>query len=250
MKNFTMWFTSIVMLFSSVSTFAKGGYSIIGEVSTSNKNIEFTTTDGSTGNKVTFAPDIISLDYAGTVVYGDVYARYKISQTLKDDKAIQNSIITMERSDQDLTIGQFLSAGVSLFIGYKTGEFQAVVAEDTAATNPTMRVKFVDEGGFAGIGYSTTVGKGALSISLAYADMDGEMTIKTSTGDVQGTTGETTGTSVSINWSTQISESTNFILGLNTTRYDMEDKDLGIGGLDFSTEQKFDSVSLGLSHYF
>jgi hypothetical protein len=220
--------------------------SVIGEVATSNKQIDFYTTDGGSGAKIRFAADILTLDYAGTVIYRNFYSRVKISQTIKDDSVIINTVVMMERTDQDFTLGYFLGGGVSVFAGYKHGVFEAFVTGDQASD--AMRARFIDNGAFAGVGYSFPVGKGAMSLSLAYADMDGEIEIKSTTSEI--TTGDTTGYSFSLNWNTPITETTNFVFGLNSTRYDFDDQDLVIGGYDFSTEQSFDSVSLGLVHYF
>ena len=225
---------------------AETGINFIGEVMTSNKKIDFITTDGGTGGKVSFPADILTLDYAGTAVYNNFYARFKVSQTIKDDAVLLDTVVMMDRSDEDYTLGYIVGGGVSVFVGYKHGEFEAFVTGDLA--NSARRARFIDNGVFVGAGYTVPVGKSALALSLAYADMDGEIDIKSTIHDI--TTGDTTGYSFSINFNTPITDATNFVFGLNSTRYDFEDNDLGISGLDFGTEQSFDSVSLGLVHFF
>lgn len=246
MKKLTIMLLTIYVSMAALPAQAEGGINFIGEVSTSNKKIDFYTTDGATSGKVSFAADILTLDYAGTAIYKNFYSRVKISQTIQDDAVLYNTVIVMDRSDQDLTLGYFLGGGISVFVGYKRGVFEAMVTGDPV--DSARRARFIDNGAFAGGGYTIPVGKGALSLAFAYADMDGEIEIKDTASMV--TTGDTTGYSFSLNWNTPISESTNFVFGLNTTRYDFEDNDLAFGGVDFGTEQSFDSVSLGLVHYF
>ncbi|MDH5649316.1 MAG: hypothetical protein OEY67_06635 [Gammaproteobacteria bacterium] len=244
-KQLTATLFCLSTVLTSLQLKADEGVNFIGEVSTSNKSIDFYTTDGGTGGKVHFAPDILTLDYAGTLSYQNFYSRIKISQTIMDDKVLFRTLTFMNRSDQDFTLGYYIGGGISMFAGYKRGEFEAFVEGDSS--NPSVRARFVDSGAFAGASYSVSFEASSLALTLAYADMDGEISVQ-SNGS-QKTTGDTTGYSFSVTWSKPITDATSFTAGINATRYEFEDSDLGIG-LDFGTEQSFDSISLGLLHYF
>lgn len=237
-------------MLASFQLIADDAVEYIAEVSTSNKSINFSTVDGDTGNPVSFAPKILTLDYTGTVSYEKYYVRLKLSQAIQDDVVYDGDVILMTRSDYDLTLGFYVGSGVSVYLGNKRGKFELNVIGEEAVAFPVVNrnVKFIDEGGFLGLSYVKQLDRSSLSFSLAYASMDGEIKINEGAASFI-TTGDTTGYSLSAAWSLPISESTNLSVVLNTIRYDFDDKDLGLA-LDFSTEQSFDNVSVGLVHYF
>lgn len=237
------------MMLSSFQSSADDAWGVIGEVGTSNKDVEFSTFDGSTGTRAVFAFDVLTLDYAGTFYYQNFYTRLKLSRTIQDETIFSNGgVVTATRDDLDLTLGYFLGSGFSGFIGYKRADFEAISAVDSTTSEINSKTKFIDDGPFIGVSYSLPLQDSSFSFSFAYADMDGEIRRNTAVAG-QSTTGSTTGLSYFASWSKPVSESTTFIVSINAVRYDFDDEQDGLGA-DQSTEQSFDIISLSLSHYF
>ncbi|MBE9563797.1 MAG: hypothetical protein IMF17_01030 [Proteobacteria bacterium] len=239
------------VVLTSFQSYAEEEWGVIGEVGTSNKDVEFSTFDGSTGTRAVFSFDVLTLDYAGTFYYQNFYTRLKLSRTIQDDTIFSSgAVINATREDLDLTVGYFIGAGFSGFIGYKRADFEAISAVDGISVpgEVNSKTKFVDDGPFIGVSYSLPLQDSSFSFSFAYADMDGEIRRSTVTVD-QSTTGSTTGASYFASWSKPVSDSTTFIVSLNAVRYDFDDEEDGLGN-DQSTEQSFDIISVGISHYF
>ena len=249
LRSLIVGVSAAFVVLTSFQSYAEEEWGVIGEVGTSNKDVEFSTFDGSTGTRAVFAFDVLTLDYAGTLYYQNFYTRLRLSRTIQDDTIFSNGgVINATREDLDLTVGYFLGAGFSGFIGYKRAEFEATSAVDGSTSEINSITKFVDDGPFIGVSYSLPLQDSSFSFSFAYADMDGE--IRRNTAIVsQSTTGSTTGASYFASWSKPVSDSTTFIVSLNAVRYDFDDEKDGLGA-DQSTEQSFDIISVGISHYF
>lgn len=248
--NLVIAVTYFCVMFASFPLRAEGGLEFVGEVATTNKNIEFLTIDGDTGEPISLAPKIITLDYAATVLYKDFYARAKLSQTIQDDTVFFGDFIVMSRWDADFTLGYYVGKGVSIFAGQKRGVLEADVFVDqvVSPTEPNIRIRFTDSGPFVGMSYRLPLDKSALSFSFAYADMDGKINGFIGLFNVVST-GDTTGFSYSASWTKPVSKLTNFFARLNVIRYEFDDQQQGLSA-DFNAEQEFDNLSLGIVHYF
>jgi len=230
---------------------ADGGPEFVFEAGTSNKSIQFSTIDGGTGNPVNYSAKIVTLDYAGTVLYRNFYTRLKLSQSIKDDvvyDTVKGDVLFMSRSDLDLTLGYYIGGGVSAFIGHKRGEFEANVAVDVSSPDKNVRAGFIDSGIFAGMSYSVPLEESTVSLNFAYAKLDGEIDIAFP-GATASTSGDTTGFSYSASWSKPITDSTSFTVALNVIRYELDDTALLLGTV-MDTKQDFDAISVALVHYF
>jgi len=128
---------------------------------------------------------------------------------------------TGDRTDYSVALGvKVLDDKGAVFVGYKGGTSQA------DGTNGT-KLKFEEDGFFVGANYGWTLfDKGVLSINVAVARMDGELTqipggiFATAPWDLTlKADGDTTGFSGGIAWNSSITEKLTYSISANATSY-------------------------------
>lgn len=208
-----------------------------------------------------------------------IYINFEHDISVKDHQELEfgpNEIlfIGMGRSDTNLTFGYLLNDSASIFMGYKQAtldvKLNSVIEPSGGAPVPTpppyvgnqpraQDVEFSDKGLYVGASYTHNVGEtGALSYSVAYADLDGEVSIMSAEYDVTTNTilrnftkidGSTSGISWGIVWTDGFAENVAYNIALKMNLYEFDDEVL-LGGNDLSTEETFTILSIGLRKYF
>lgn len=194
-----------------------------------------------------------------TGFYKNAYIAGEYEILLTDDtnyeaeKGGSVTVLVFERKDANLTAGYNVWRGLSIFGGYKYGATIAVA-------QPPVQQKIVSSelGPFAGISYGHRLGSGALGISIAYADMDGEVRVKfMGTGTSTDIPGKTRGLSYGLSWSAPLTDQIDYRLGIKVNRYQfkVDDPSQDVLGTsrpagDFNTDENFTIYSIMLSRQF
>lgn len=147
----------------------------------------------------------------------------------------EKEITSVERQDLTLTFGFLPMKGLSVFAGYTVGEMK-----DDFNGN-----FHEDKGPFIGAGYSFAIQNSSLGLTLAYANLDGE--IRTD-GAVPGSdpiptaSGDTTGISLGVTWSGPYRGDIGYLIGLRLRRYDFDANDAAYNG-----DKNVTAVTAGLT---
>lgn len=221
----------------------------------SEKHVTHAFRDDDPTNRPEFAGDFGSVIIGLTTVFDKFYVNLNSEQSWKDDTAVFNSsLLYMDRDDYALTLGYAVSNTTSVFAGYKYGKTGFTNASLEAGSTVASTFSFKEEGPFIGIAYTHSISnKSSVGLSLAYADMDGEVNNHTldageaGTGPTDGS-GKVDGISVGIKYANALSDSTQLILGIKSVRYDS--KGTAIDYTPYEIESEYDYVTLGLSYYF
>lgn len=180
-----------------------------------------------------------------------------------------------ERSEAALTIGYRVYSGgnnigpVNVFVGYLNGNSawrSTDFTYDTSVVPSTYqfsvyRYIFSENGGYIGANYSQPFGeKGTLSLSAAYALLDGNLGILSSWGDNFDYISDATGYSLGITWTGPITGNLNYRVGMKHVKYDFNVTKFrdNISGtvtvlpswFDFSIHEEMNSFFFGVSAYF
>lgn len=228
----------------------------------------------------TLKPLFVSNTLNFTAVKDRIYLNIEYDISTKDHQELsidanEAQFIDMSRSDTNFTFGYILNNSTSVFFGYKSAaldvKLDTVVDPDGGTPAPppapvvgnavrAQDVEFKDAGFYIGASYSHNVGDtGSFSYSAAYADMDGEVSIRgaeyqpaTNTLFVfsERTEGTTSGLSLGITWNDSFTETANYSVALKVNLYEFEDEALSIGSDDLSTDETFTILSIGLRKYF
>jgi len=196
-----------------------------------------------------------TLDLGFTMFTSRYYVALNYDTTIKEDYSIVNGgTIEVEttRLDQGIAAGYEIGGGLGVFLGYKIGETEQHAFRPAGAD--AVSLSYYDKGPFAGVSYGRSFGKaGSFSASLAYANMDGEISESDHvTGVTERTTGTTSGLSYGIKWTKEMREGRTLAIGFKRHDYRFKDKDMALSGGSGSSDldQKFDTIYVQMSDFF
>lgn len=158
-----------------------------------------------------------------------------------------------DRQDSSITLGRkFMDNRAALYVGYKTGKSEA-------SGNQGQHLSFEEKGYFIGANYAWLIGnKGALSINLAYADLDGDLVEQVTNPAFDGltvpldtnATSNAQGLSYGIAWSARLSQTISYALSIDARSYTFEDvRDSNPDAIP-SNEFKEEFLSASFSLYY
>jgi hypothetical protein len=192
-----------------------------------------------------FTPKFIVLDTSLSIISGKFYVSANYDASVKDDLQVPvpgGTVVSFSREDYAVTAGYGVWKKVSLFAGYKSGKTEAVAFADPGA-DPNVKIKFEEDGPFVGFSVSHNVSNtSTLGASIAYASLDGSNFSGQDKGD-------TTGLSVGLTLTGNLSETVDYQIGLKAIRYEF-DHDVPAGVEDSSSELNFDILTIGIKRYF
>lgn len=128
-----------------------------------------------------------------------------------------------DRSDTSITFGKkILDNRGAIYIGYKAGE-------SSADGNNGQSLTFKEDGLFIGTNYAWRVSDGAISINIAYADLEGKLKEEVTANfgalnvplDTDATS-DAQGVSYGISYSGNISKHLNYSIGIDSQKYTFE----------------------------
>ncbi|MCK4704155.1 MAG: hypothetical protein KAT90_01630 [Gammaproteobacteria bacterium] len=141
----------------------------------------------------------------------------------------QGEITGIERQDYTFTAGYLPTQAVSVFLGYTVGEMK-----------DDFQGEFHDDRGhFLGVGYSYLNNTTNFTVTLAYADLDGSITVDGVPAD--NTKGQTRGFSYGFTVSGPFRETMAYSIALKIRQYDYE-----VSGRNEVTDKEITSLTLGL----
>lgn len=127
-----------------------------------------------------------------------------------------------DREDITITFGRkILDNRVGIYAGYKTGKSEA-------SGDQGQHLKFEEKGFFIGTNYAWTIGdKGVLSVNLAIADLDGDLTEDVTNPLFDSVTvpltinasSDAQGLSYGLSWSSRLSDNLSYSLSLDAKSY-------------------------------
>ncbi len=217
--------------------------------------------------------------------------------------ALQGSDVDVSREDVSLTLGYNAWRTLNLFIGYLNGETELtpdpfcadlvlpIDADDIARgqvsctrtnragfqfflgdqgfynSQPEYRQTYSEDGPYIGASYSFRFQElGTLSLSFAYADMEGEYKDNANDPDaifnVDGEAsflpfnyrGDTRGTSIGITWTGSLGDTTAYSLDVRRQAYSMDGSDktgaANLQGVKLETDEEMLGISAGVQFYF
>lgn len=202
-----------------------------------------------------FSPSFNTFDIAVTGAMGRFYLTLDHDISIKDAvETDPNGLIFFSRSDSSLTLGYSIMDWLSIFTGFRTGETEANYSANNSSFGNTSEGYYI---GLNGSHYFEK--KGSLSLSLAIASLDGSVALSEPFVDTSvflvgnpppsEINGSAVGYSLGLSWSGKYSEDTNYSIGIKLQRYEFED-DIVFGGLDLSYDENFNTISIGLTHFF
>lgn len=201
--------------------------------------------------------------------------------------ALPDSKVEVGREDISLTFGFNVWKSANIFIGYldgKTtltpnpfcGDFQttstdlcgrlnragfqyALEDEGLVANQPTYEQEYTEKGLFLGGSYGFNINDiGTLSVSLAYASMDGKY--EDNAQDPSGLTnfrkfdyeGDSTGTSLAVTWTSPLGENSAYTIDLRRQAYSMDGKDQtgNLSNVQLETDEEMVGLTAGVQFYF
>lgn len=165
--------------------------------------------------------------------------------------------LDMSRTDYFLTFGYRITDVISVFGGWLNGETMVMMAGMRQTGGPgvinysVQEIDYSEKGPYAGLSLAHSFGdKGTLSLSLAYARLNGVLTQTRNTVTI-GTTattaeGDVAGLSYTLTWAGTLSGTLGYRLGLKATRYASESSPDNPGGIT----EEYNTVFLGVVNYF
>jgi len=162
-----------------------------------------------------FQGDWISGKLSTTFTADRYYIQLNYSAPLRTSREFVGDVMTeRDRDDADVVLGASAYKGLSVFIGEKYGR--------TRLFNNSGEVSFIENGPFAGLAWSQAIGDlGNLSVSAAYAVMDGDFIIR-GTSSKTVISGDVAGYSFGATWSGPLSSKIVYKIGYKRHRYDFE----------------------------
>lgn len=200
--------------------------------------------------------------------------------------ALNGSKVEVERRDMAITLGYEVIENLNAFIGYLDGQtnltpnpfcanpnasapcsrsnraFQQFYLEDNdfVAGLATYEQTYSESGFYAGAAYGIPVADiGTITLSLAYAIMDGEYKDNASDPnqnwedfDAFHYEGDATGVSFGTTWTSGLNEYAAYFVDLRLQSYSMEGEDdvAGMETITLETEEKMFGVTAGIQLYF
>ncbi|MFL0803453.1 MAG: hypothetical protein K6L81_07020 [Agarilytica sp.] len=145
------------------------------------------------------------------------------------------------------------------FIGDNPG--QAVPPAYHVANQPSYEQEYTEKGFYIGMSYGFNINDvGTLSVSFAYADMDGKY--KDNANDPNNAfggsfvafnyEGDSTGTSTAVTWTSPLSEYAAYTIDLRRQAYSMDGKDKSgaLSGVTLDTDEEMVGLTAGIQLYF
>jgi len=200
-------------------------------------------------------PEYTTVNLAFTAVYKDFYTTVNLDQSLRDDAKIlfdgaNSSAAIISREDAGVTFGYSLWKGLSVFGGYKLGRTDVTIFSDSNPSEENLEVVFDEEGLFVGGNYTVNFDNGKmLSLSLGFADLDGDITLTNVSRGARMVPGDLTGFSYALTWSVPSGDSLTYNYGLRANRYEFKDTS-GDPTEDLSFDENFTIITFGVSNYF
>lgn len=244
---------------------AESGPTVVANASINYKSLEFAIVN------TEFTPRLTTLDIGITVASGQFYGTLNYDQSIKDAYVYDyttsspgggtgdDTVMAVSRDDIRLTLGYNVTPSVVLFGGYMEGTTDVFRIANYGAISDPMNPepdRFNGEGSitmngpFLGAGYSFAFGStGALSISVAYADMGGEFFYDEGASK-QRVDGETKGFSYSINWTGPMGDNASYNIGLRSNQYEFKVTETLTTNDDFDHDQIYNMFTIGVSRYF
>ena len=203
-----------------------------------------------TVRKVSFSSLNLSLTGFKDKLYASVNTELPFSDKSYDFSGQGGETVrTLAREDFGVTVGYNVYPGANLFMGYSYGENRFL--NDSFTTPGTVdKVKETDSGPFLGANYSKEIENyGSLSLTLAYALLDGEIKSNdlTQTGIFTNNTGDTTGFSFALTYSNKYDEDSNYFVSVKVKNYEYNNVSSGSTAVDIVKEKNFFLVSVGLN---
>ena len=170
-----------------------------------------------------------ALNIGLTIDYGQFYIDAGGELFGADFLENEGEITGIERQDYTFTAGYSVNKDLSAFIGYTVGEMK-----------DDFQGEFHDDRGyFIGAAYNYLNDETNYAFSVAYADLDGSITVD---GDpASNTLGQTSGFSYGVTMSGPFRESMGYIVALKIRQYDYE-----VDGTSDVTDKEITSLTLGL----
>jgi hypothetical protein len=215
------------------------------------------------GGGAQFNTTLITINPGVAVAYRRVYVNINFDKSIDSASTTQienglPAMLTMSRSDAVLTLGYRVFDSVSLYAGWLSGEIGAYLIGErqTAGLGTyvfyTQEISYTEKGPFAGIAFAHNFSdKGSVSISVAYAKLDGEISQTRYTGGATpGTAYDNNGSDVkglsySLIWTGPLNGSMSYRLGVKSTRYEGD----AIGS-EPGINEYYTSLFLGLTNTF
>ncbi|MGB5396005.1 MAG: hypothetical protein WBN96_02565 [Gammaproteobacteria bacterium] len=220
-----------------------------------------------------FKPEFTTIDWSLIAAYQSFYVKVNFDQSIKDSYQIDNSssgsggpdnqAILFSRDDIGLTFGYSVLDNITLFAGFTRGETEGAgtgqIDVGTVPSFSTTVISIIEQGPFVGAIYSYHFKKsGSLSLSLAYAKLDGEVILRSAstaiatgvtTIDTQSAIGNADGLSYSIGWTDQFAENILYNISFKQTDYKFDAPE--VAGQDSSDfDDTYLAFLIGLSKFF
>jgi hypothetical protein len=253
-----------------------------------------TTTAALLGHKANFKQGLPTVNMQLTTIIDRFYIAFKYEDTMQDVRTevdeTQSAVESaggfghylntglgdkteITRSDISLTLGMKIAQNANMFAGYMKGETELIPEsfcepgcttihnlqyEHSLTGNRPYKQKYEEEGFYVGTSYSWPVSDvGTLSLSLAYAVMDGlyeDNYNAIGPGFDFKFEGDSKGTSLGLTWSAPINESTGYFIDLRRQQYDMSaDPTKNIASwstVTVETKETLLGLTAGLQWYF
>jgi hypothetical protein len=226
-----------------------------------------------------FKPEFTTIDWSIIAAYKSSYVKFNFDQSIKDSVQIDNSTgdggsvdnqaLLFSREDIGLTFGYSVLDNLSLFVGYTRGEtsgtgisgyrFESVSGGLDEGLLVHLQVRIKEQGPFVGASYNYYLqDSGSFSFSVAYAQLDGEVSVKESITRInngvviynnQIAKGDADGLSYSITWIDQFSEDMLYNISLKVTDYTFDAPEIP-GEDSFDFDDTYNIFSIGFSKFF
>jgi hypothetical protein len=247
--------TILILLAAGLGTAGadESSVAVVGGVDFGFKNLDLEV-GSQGGGGGSFHPSYVTINPNIAVGYGSLYASLAYDKSISADPGVGRdgtsaSLLDFSRTDTTLTLGYRLNQSFSVFAGYAKGVNEFVETTTSGGLLKVKKINYTEKGPFAGIAYTNTFGdKGALGLSLAYAKLDGELSIITF-GPPQAdqlSTGDNTGLSYGITWSGTLTGSLGYRVGIKHTQYEMKQGPQN----DQDVKEEYVTIFIGIQNYF
>jgi hypothetical protein len=208
------------------------------KVSLLHKDTEFTDQAGN----VDVAMPVSTAELGITVARNKFYGSFSYDRSINSGYEFDDGReLHMSRQDVTLTGGYTISSSFSVFAGLKNGVSDITLLEVTTSTFSDLLIQ--DSGVFLGLSYQHSLGENiALSTSLAYANMAGNVKRGGTSATAFDIDGDTAGLSLNAGLSMAMESNQVLAFGFKAHRYEFTSSQI-----DF--DQNFNMLYLSLSFY-
>jgi len=271
MRTLSVATVATLALFAQTAS-AESDLLVVGSLDFSYKELTLTP-----GQNAPFTTTLTNINPAATMAYKGFYASLGYDRSLGsqsttniDNNGLATSI-QMSRSDFVVTLGYRAFDFLNIFAGWLHG--------DTGAHTEGLRkerpggadllvysiqdISYIEQGPFAGVSLSYGfANKGSLAFSIAYAALQGDLTIAheykdLATGPDTGKYSEynvskadVQGLSYSLIWTGTLTGSMNYRVGAKFTSYRGDSIESQGGSTDEGIKEKYTTYFIGLSNFF